>query len=393
MPLSLSDLSDQLTSLADATVTRQQERRHAIVEAFEFLPDIRERNDALRECAQIAAHDLKWRCASPLRSPHCQDQPKPALAPTATILATDGSQVEPDRHGPALYYLINVGRIVYRRGSGEAPEVRSESDLRYHEEDLYEGDELVTGEILSAHMAIAEIDALADLTEATNTSEPLLALSDGPLYLFVRDRLPSKEDKQHKHRWHIERLRKAGAAVAGFISRPRSRDVVRLLYLASLGGIPDQASLDNYAYGRLTDAELFADRLAPGARTPLFEYPVLPDTITDRDATTFFYLNVGDEGRPEIARIEVPRWALDGPTEPYHLDLAHAEIVAQCAIAADYPYALARAHELALVSMQERLELNVRIQVALARQGIAATSSQKARLKEMTAGSSRRPSP
>ena len=37
--------------------------------------------------------------------------PAPPPPEAATIIATDGSQILPDRHAPFLYYLINIGGI------------------------------------------------------------------------------------------------------------------------------------------------------------------------------------------------------------------------------------------------------------------------------------------
>ncbi len=97
--------------------------------------------------------------------------------------------------------------------------------------------------------------------------------------------------------------------------------------------------------------------------------------------------------------MEIPLWvsATRSPYQPdgawsgrYRLiDLVHAAIYHQCRIARNYPYVLARAHELALVSVQERRDLERRVIAAMARHGLRARPSEKAYLKELV-GSRRR---
>ena len=52
--------------------------------------------------------------------------PLPPAPERFTFIATDGAQIGPDSHDVAYYYLINVGSMVYRHGSGQAPETASE---------------------------------------------------------------------------------------------------------------------------------------------------------------------------------------------------------------------------------------------------------------------------
>jgi hypothetical protein len=83
---------------------------------------------------------------------------RPLMAPEhATLVAVDGSQIYPDRHGSALYYLINIGSIVFRQGSGQAPEAASRPEVFFEDADLYEED---GGQVPSV-----KIDAERDLRE------------------------------------------------------------------------------------------------------------------------------------------------------------------------------------------------------------------------------------
>src|SRR4030067_732388 len=49
--------------------------------------------------------------------------PRPVLPARVNVIAAAGSQIHPDRHGVALYYLINIGSIIFRHGLAEAPVV------------------------------------------------------------------------------------------------------------------------------------------------------------------------------------------------------------------------------------------------------------------------------
>src|SRR5437868_285840 len=46
--------------------------------------------------------------------------PRPATPSSYEVLASDGSTIEPDRHGVAMYAMINIGRIRIRYGEQPA---------------------------------------------------------------------------------------------------------------------------------------------------------------------------------------------------------------------------------------------------------------------------------
>ena len=71
---------------------------------------------------------------------------------TFTLIAADGSQIYPDRHGIASYYLLNTGAIVLRTGTGEAPTVSSIPEIFFEDTDLYDEE----GRIRSAEYISAQ---------------------------------------------------------------------------------------------------------------------------------------------------------------------------------------------------------------------------------------------
>ncbi|HEV59144.1 MAG TPA: DNA double-strand break repair nuclease NurA, partial [Phycisphaerales bacterium] len=183
---------------------------------------------------------------------------------------------------------------------------------------------------------------------------------------------------------------------AAFTSRPRRTEVTRLLHLAHIAaddasGDPREASQKAQQQAnpleRLPDGAVFGALLPPGARSALFVSPAPVNHEYYRaegHTVHFFYLNLADEGQPPtVARVEIPAWVAETPSQ---LALVHASIVAQARIAGDYPYALARADELAFVSRRERTAFEDMVATALLREGVASAPSPKAYYKSLTRG-------
>jgi len=304
-----------------------------------------------------------------------------------TVIGADGSAISPDRHSAAMYYLINTASLTYRHGSGEQPVAFTRPDLRCSPGDLYEGRLLVQGNLLDVRRDTAEIERLADAAEAEPRDIPLVALTDGTLLLWVLEELP-REQRQKKvlaYMKHLDRLRKAGAAVGGFISRPRYADVLRLVWLAHLGERATREALEDECLRGVADRGLF-EFLAPGERSACFISPSQVSKDYGEHRIGFFYINVGDKDQIEIARVEAPGWVCGSPDL---LNRLHGAVMAQCRLVTPYPYVLARAHELAIITTDERQQLESFVEMALLRQGLGSGPSQKAFLKSLTGGARR----
>ena len=182
----------------------------------------------------------------------------------------------------------------------------------------------------------------------------------------------------------LRRIRESGATVAAFTSRPRRAEVTRLLHLASVEGDTNRATQEPNPLERLPDSAVFGT-LPAGARSALFvsPSPVNHDHYHPAGHTVhFFYLNLAEEEREAvIARVELPAWVAEAPDR---LALVHASIVAQARIAGDYPYALARADELAFVSGREREAFAEMVTTSLLRAGVVSALSPKAYYKTLT---------
>src|SRR5204863_3031628 len=108
--------------------------------------------------------------------------PSPSGLRAYTALATDGAEIDPDRHGGAGdFFLINVGRVAIPYGQPDRPvELKSVTSLGYTDEDLFIVDPRdprrqvpMRDRHLDALRTVEELRALADLAEEGHG--PLLA--------------------------------------------------------------------------------------------------------------------------------------------------------------------------------------------------------------------------
>lgn len=117
MTLELSQLTQPVRAMGKALADRQQASADLVELGRQWLVEFADEGAMLMRPAQQA------RVAIPTEEPLDAVHPLPPTPERFTVVAADGSQIQPDRHGAALYHLINVGSLVYRHGSGEAPDI------------------------------------------------------------------------------------------------------------------------------------------------------------------------------------------------------------------------------------------------------------------------------
>lgn len=339
---------------------------------------------------RIAKAGTRWPGAVPSEDPLNAVFDAPQPPPRFDVIAADGSQVYPDRHGLALYYLINVGSIVIGHGTGQAPATHTAPLLAFDDEALYgAGEGLISPALIDGQRDVAELAALARLSPERAGQVPRLALLDNGLLLWLAlqvEHVDSErvEELLREYLRHLDALRASGAALAGFVERPRTASVLALLHLTNLGETQlSEASLQLAPYRGLTDRALFALRLKPGQRSARFTHasPVNARFRQAGHAIQFFYLHCG--GSDTIARVEVPQWVGESGEL---LSLVHAAILEECRSMAGFPYALARAHELAVVTHDDRQALEQMLSAALLGHGLVAGPSRKALTKQWISG-------
>ena len=369
MTLELSKVTEQIDEMGRVLAGRASHQRKVLPAARALLHEFATRQEELHQVAE-SEPGQRLRCASPGDEPLDKAFPAPDLAQHATLVAADGSQIYPNRHGLAFYYVINVGSIIFRHGSGQAPHVATNPQLFYNDDQMYPGGAPVTTDLVSAERSLAEMRALANLTLAEpSDGPPRLALADGPLLIWLqRANLPKGRQERilADYLSCLDRLRDGGAALVGFVSRPHSAEAVALLYLAQLESGERQAvnSLAETDYRGLTDRALFGP-LRPGERSALF----VRGTAANQDfrakghGVYFFYLNTG----ADLARVEVPEWLA---LRSGQLGVVHAAIYDQCRFNNGYPYVLTRADEQAVILGEEREVLEAMITRAMLSHGL-----------------------
>lgn len=295
-------------------------------------------------------------------------------------ISVDGSQVYPDRHQGTSCFLINVGSVVIHYK--EQPSLFLESkpfvfagqrrdegipDLsRDTVNCLRQGRELEAGlKLFTTHQELA-------------STIPTVLLFDGSLIFW---HLAAKEAhiKEHYLAQHLHvfnELFKKECLLAGYISLPRSKELITLLRLKLCEfDLSDESALE--AFSHVVDATLMYGFLKPYERTIVFQNnaPIsnaYPDTLRPY----FFYINVGDE----IVRIELPAWIAQ---QQFLVDLVATMVCDQATKGSGYPVVIAEAHEQAVVKGADREFFYSALQHIGMASGRQMTGSQKAAKKRI----------
>lgn len=392
--LELRKLIDEVETMSREMAGRQQELGARAAEARQKLAEFAAVDDALLDKIDRAAkEDLSWRGASPV-GPRLDERHRPETPPVdASLIGVDGSQIYPDRHGLAIYYLINTGAITLRQGSGEAPTTSTRPAVFYREEEIYDdGRELVDNRAVNAARETAEMQEMVRQAREERAfwggdlDRLVVALSDGPLLIWLGEKETDAEVRQRIRDYiaDLSALQATGAAPIGYVDRSHLASVLRMLDVAQLELREiKKERLRNHRYQGLTDRQLF-DFLAPNERSAIFSSTAKvnrDDLNAAGQEIHFFYLNVARQPGPEdarIVRIDAPNWLT---ARPEWLDQVQQAIYRDCE-GTDYPYVLARAHELALVTFGERQDFEHMLSIAMMRNGMLPESSQKAFLKQ-----------
>ncbi|MCD6345213.1 MAG: DNA double-strand break repair nuclease NurA [Anaerolineae bacterium] len=374
--LHLERLKRDIATLGEHAVARQRQRDAAVKTALRWLANAPPPSVLRERVAQAA--DAERAVALPTGDAPL-DRRFTHTAPPArgtTLVAVDGSQIPPDRHAAVLYYLIQVGGLTFRY-NGQAPTPHSEATLHFEERELYGEDGLLITGQLGMQRSVAEATYLAALVEEARDAQapsPILALNDGPLLWPYSGRSNEEKTAFPAYLAALGHIQKCGGIPVGFVERPGGSPLVELLRLGQATP-PDEVSSQI-----LTDRALLAQALAPGERSVWLTRSSATNERHARagQAVWFCYLNVGEHGFPVIARIEVPDWAA---RQDAWMETLHAVLLHQARILHGNPYVLARAHELAVVTRQDKAALESILHRRLLEKGLVVRVSEKARQK------------
>ncbi len=378
MALDFQQVRIQIQAMGENAPARQQILADKRNKAWDLLQAYQLEVDQLRSKVQRVAsnYDPNLRCARPVdatvRAPESlmARGELPDVPERITILAADGSQIAPDRHQEVNYCLINVGAIQMVQGDPQPPVTSTDSRLLY-DEDLYTAYGRITDETVSLQRDLNERKILAEL--ARTASRPMVTFTDGPMELWGVKEGDSAGDYRQSldvYKNSLKELYELGATTAGYVDKPAADLVVRLLEIAATpeSELPDIKR--NRPLRGVTDVELYTEILQSGERSAVFAMQSKSAAnYQDQLALHFFYLNVGRMGKPWLARVEIPAWVA---ADDEMLDQLHAVLVYQCRIMGSrpYPYLLHRAHEAAVVSLQEKDQVTQMILYELRRQGV-----------------------
>lgn len=358
------------------TATARQEHLQALRQrALTLLQRHAEQSEALRAKIEHAkTFDPNLRCALPLGERLDAWHPAPKTADAAILIAADGSQIAPDRHAPAFYSLLNIGGILLESGSGKTPQVFIDSNLLY-EEELYREDNFLSAELLAQERDLAERRKLLELAQSIQSEQgsdrPIVALTDGPIELWGAKESNGREYHRalEAHQTILVQLKERGAIVAGYVDKPSADLLTRLLEIAALDEEALKEIRHRHPLRGVTDRWLVSQFLPAGCRSALFGLQSISRaTYEGTLALHFFYLNVGDAKHPYLARVEIPRWVAENETQ---VNLLHAALLEQCRIMGSrpYPYILHRAHEIAVVKIEEQKQIEQMLAIELRRAG------------------------
>jgi hypothetical protein len=413
MTLEFEKLTPELDGMAHSAQRRARQTESQVDTALRQLRAYGrqwERIEASLARAERVTDAKFYRAARPLdrvETLDCCLDPCPC-PPEATLIAADGSQILPDRHAAFLYYLINIGIVVYFHGSGRGPLTATWPTLAYPrladgvgngaaseaalEEE--EDDFAASSAVVNVRRDLAEIDALAEMAGGYH-APLLLALMDQRLLYWPALASRGGESDRAVDSWlaAMGRLRRTGALLAGYIDRPGKSSVITLL--ETVENI-ERPGYDITALGRRslwqgpTDVDLFCQVLGPGQRSKTFvEVSEHNRRFREDDPAheiCFFYLNPGRNGR-QIARVDIPRWVAEDSAQ---VEAVHSLLYDQCTLAGNYPYVLTRADEMAVVGRQDQAELEYRIALRMQAVGLDGEITAKQWSKELARGTKSR---
>ena len=391
MALDFTRVIKQIGEMAVRLKTARNERLERVSKAISVLRGQADRLDPLKK--KIAQSKTTWLVAEPVEKLDARHA-LPPVPRDFTVIATDGSHIDVDRHHAVHCYLINIGSVVLTYGAHPDALLESHPVVYSDSADLViaSPDGLrevpVEGNLLGMKRSAEEARIMAEVAGELPAGSTAVGLMDGTLIMWNLEAYPefvTERILDQGYLAHLEDIRKLNGdrkiAIAAYISHPGSTDVVNAMRVAlcpldfvDSDRCPDCNTRECRAISGVLDRELFAGLLAIGERSGLFISPSRIQKRYGRQLVHFFYLRVDGE----IARVEVPRWVVEDRT---WLELVHSVVVDQCRRGQGYPVALSEAHEKAVVTGVDRDTFWRMVEESLVEEHLPVTESEKNRSK------------
>jgi len=434
--LDLSQLQEQLQR---ATQSQSETRELRVRQVDRALTTLRSVGGEWKELQREVESAQPRRLVAALRSDPTTQRTAPDRPAEITVVATDGSQIYPDRHVEPAYFLLNVGRVAFHYGTTEAPVLDAAPNLRFPDDLEAHFDEVLatmTTEVVSALRDEQELAELLNLAqEQQRDGRDLVALADGTLIRWMLRGMQNREVEQEliaRYTQMLSGFMESALPVASYVSMPGNTEVVNLLrfHLDELdedadrwrserraeqsssqsnasaapdrrvagehaGGDGMQVREDAAAYNAnagggdevdepplsgLLDRHLFSRMLAPGERSAVFgSTSHIQREYPEGNEICYFYVQVPvTDAVQEIARVEIPAWVAD---DSRHVDLIHSVLLAECEKGSGYPLVLSEAHERAVIRSHERDAFQRLLDQTLRRAGVPTSGSRKRQSK------------
>jgi hypothetical protein len=265
MTVDFQQVRTQVKQLGESAAQNARERERLRQQAFSLLEQYAAQSGFLLERVERIArlHDPNLRCALPALGLEAPPEALnfrgalPPLLPQATLLAADGSQINPDRHAQVDYSLVNVGAIQVRLELPDAPQINVMTRLLYDDE-LYTPEGVLSETQIALMRDLHERRRLAELS--MDAPPPVITFTDGPLELWgARDGQESQafDRSLEEYQQALRALQQLGATTAGYVDKPSANLVVRLLEIAALGEDELKDAKKKRLLGRVIDRSLF----------------------------------------------------------------------------------------------------------------------------------------
>ena len=390
MSLDLTKVASQIGGMVARLKAGSKERREHLKNALEILGN--EDIDFERLKRKIDSSKTTWLVAGLVDGLDRRYEALPC-PPEFTVLASDGSHIDVDRHHSTRCCLINIGSASLHYGASagavldSAPQLYSGDDNMIIAPRGVKGrEQLLEGTLLGIKRGVDECHRLAELAAEQPSGSSVLALLDGTLILWGLEAYPDFVTEVLLHEGflsYLEDVKKLNddrkVALASYISFPRSTDVLNALRVCLCPH--ESADCDLYCpagekkdcdvLAGVQDRELFSDILSQGERSAVFFSQ--SSVVRKRygvHQVYFFYIRADDE----IARVEVPRWVAE---DANLLNLVHSLVLDQCRRGQGYPVALSEAHEQAVVTAANKAQFWQLVESSLVEERLPSLTSAK----------------
>ncbi len=262
-----------------------------------------------------------------------------------TVIATDGSQIYPDRHQGTSCFLINISSIFLKYGI-ETLFIHKSAPFVYGDNEIDCSADVVDC-IRQELEFLTGFETFKKNNSVDNNTK--LFLFDGSIIFWHLDSKDAKTKELYlnKYLYCLQQFYKNNFLIAGYISMPKSRELVNLLKIQlcdfQINNCDLYKSIDN-----LLDTHIANFYLDEYERSIIFKnHSSIVQTYPEYLHPHFFYLNVGQE----IVRIEIPQWIAQ---DEKNVEIISKIIVDQCKKGFGYPICLAEAHEEAVIKNADR---------------------------------------